>query len=37
MHTLIYRVGTKTIQLNMKWQFIGFFENIKANYRKRVI
>ena len=38
MDTLIYRVGLKTIQLRMKWQFqkyTGFSENIKSNNRKK--
>ena len=37
MDTLIYRDGTKTILLRMKWRFqiyISFVENIKDNYEK---
>ena len=40
MDTLIYRVGTKSFNLRMKWPFqkyTGFFKIINANYRKRAI
>ena len=39
MDTLIYRDGTRTILLRMKWRFqiyLSFVENIKDNYEKQL-
>ena len=37
MDTLIYGVGSRTTQVSIKWQFQGFFKNIKGYNRKTAI